>query len=353
MAYIQTSGIITASVANVRSGPGTEYAVIGQVSQGDSYIITGRNAAGNWYQIAGVSNQLAWIFSELLTVQGSSADIPVIGQVASPPQPSPPQQIHGWKGEYFPNQDLQGSPTIVRDDRDINFQWGGASPAPGMAGSNFSVRWTRTLHFDGGDYIFYATVDDGVRVKIDGWDVIDFWHVSSARTHEGSFKGIGAGNHTITVEYFQGGGDSLVHVWWQKQGEGVVDQQPSGNSWHAEYFNDIHLQGHPLVVREEANLDHNWGLGSPDPAVPNDNFSARWTRQIRLEGGFHNFYAYVSDGVRVYSNGRAIIDEWHDTDDAPTYTGYVDAVGGGERTIVVEYYSRGGFAFCKVWWESA
>ena len=130
-------------------------------------------------------------------------------------------------------------------------------------------------------------------------------------------------------------------------------RDPPSNQWRAEYFNDIHLQGSPLVIREEANLDHNWGLGSPDPAVPSDNFSARWTRQTRLEGGIYNFYAYVSDGVRVIVNGRAIIDQWHDTDGAPTYSGYIDAVSGGERTIVVEYYSRGGLAFCKVWWELA
>ena len=222
MAYIQTSGIITASVANIRSGPATEHAVIGQVNQGESYVITGRNAAGDWYQIAGVSNQLGWIYGELLAVQGSSADIPIIGQVTSP---QPPTHIQGWKGEYFSNPDLQGSPTVVRDDPDINFNWGGASPASGLAGSNFSVRWTRTLHFDGGDYTFFATADDGVRVKLDGWNIIDEWHVSSSQTYKGSFKGVGAGNHTITVEYFQGGGDSLVHVWWERRNQDHVEQR--------------------------------------------------------------------------------------------------------------------------------
>ncbi|HEY53592.1 MAG TPA: SH3 domain-containing protein, partial [Caldilineae bacterium] len=333
MTYTQTSGIITATVANVRSGPGTEHPVIGQALQGESYIITGRNAPGDWYQIAGVNNQLGWVYGELLAVQDARADIPVVGPAAPPP---PPVHIQGWKGEYFPNQDLQGSPLVVRDDPDINFHWGGASPAPGLAGTNFSVRWTRTLYFEGGDYTFYATADDGVRVKLDGWGVIDQWRVSSAQTYSGTFKNVGAGNHTITVEYFQAGGDALAHVWWERRGEGGADRRPSGNVWHAEYFNDIHLQGSPLVIREETNLDHNWSLGSPDPLVPGDNFSARWTRQAYLEGGIHKFYAYVSDGVRVYVDGRAIIDEWHDADGAPTYIGQFDSVGGGTHTVIVE-----------------
>jgi hypothetical protein len=341
MTYTQPTGVITATVANVRSGPSTAHPIIAQATQGKVYTITGRNAPGDWFQIACISNQLGWVFGELLAVHGSPDEIPIIEQGGVPP-------VQAWKGEYFPNRELQGPPAVVRDDPDINFQWGGASPAPGLAGTNFSVRWTRTLYFEGGDYTFYATADDGVRVELDGWTIIDQWHVGSAQTYSGTFKNVGAGNHTITVEYFQAEGDALIQVWWQRAGAAP----PSAN-WLAEYFNDIYLQPPPLVVREEAELDHAWSLGSPDPAVPSDNFSARWTRQVHFDGGIYNFYAYVSDGVRVYVDGRAIIDEWHDTDGAPTYTGQFDSVGGGTHTVIVEYYARGGIAFIKIWWELA
>jgi hypothetical protein len=41
---------------------------------------------------------------------------------------------------------------------------------------DFSVRWTRNLNFSAGSYRFYAHVDDGVRLSIDGKPLIDEWH---------------------------------------------------------------------------------------------------------------------------------------------------------------------------------
>ena len=41
-----------ASAANLRAGPGTSYARVGSVSAGQALTITGRNQAGDWYQLA-------------------------------------------------------------------------------------------------------------------------------------------------------------------------------------------------------------------------------------------------------------------------------------------------------------
>jgi len=53
--------------------------------------------------------------------------------------------ITGWKGEYFGNRSLAGAPLIVRDDPDINFDWGTRAPFPGAPADNWSVRWTREV----------------------------------------------------------------------------------------------------------------------------------------------------------------------------------------------------------------
>ncbi len=39
------------------------------------------------------------------------------------------------------------NPVYVRNDRDIDFDWGSDSPAPGVPDDNFSVRWTREEDF--------------------------------------------------------------------------------------------------------------------------------------------------------------------------------------------------------------
>ena len=55
---------VTGSVVNLRSGPGTEYGILGQVHEGDSMQVTGR--LDDWYRIYIPSMSLfAWIYGPL------------------------------------------------------------------------------------------------------------------------------------------------------------------------------------------------------------------------------------------------------------------------------------------------
>lgn len=84
--------------------------------------------------------------------------------------------VSGLTGEYFPNTDFSGKPTLVRVDPQIQFDWNAASPAPGIPMRAFAVRWTGTLTPPGpGDYTFgidrpacYPCGDqEGFRVYVD------------------------------------------------------------------------------------------------------------------------------------------------------------------------------------------
>lgn len=119
-----------------------------------------------------------------------------------------------WKGEYFTNAQLLGSPTLVRNDPTLSFNWGYGSPAAGIPADNFSVRWTRTVNFaTAGTYTFSATSDDGIRVKVDDTLVIDRWVDQSPTTTSGQ-KELAAGNHTVVVEYYERGGTAQAQVSW-------------------------------------------------------------------------------------------------------------------------------------------
>jgi beta-glucosidase len=68
--------------------------------------------------------------------------------------------IPGLQAEYFANADYSGKPAFVRVDKQIDFDWNGASPS-GLHVPNpipataFSVRWTGTITAPGpGDYTF-------------------------------------------------------------------------------------------------------------------------------------------------------------------------------------------------------
>ena len=54
---------------NVRSGPSTNFGVLGTLSTGETVTISGRNPAGDWLQFQ-QDDQIAWVFAPLLEVAG-------------------------------------------------------------------------------------------------------------------------------------------------------------------------------------------------------------------------------------------------------------------------------------------
>jgi uncharacterized protein YraI len=122
-----------------------------------------------------------------------------------------------WQAEYYPNVKLQGPPLLTRQDSAINFNWGNGSPAEGLDGNNFSVRWTRTVFLDRGDYKFAAEIGarDGVTIFLDDQIVVGK-HTEEGGKVEGSFARVEAGNHTLKVEYFEEGGEARIHFGWAK-----------------------------------------------------------------------------------------------------------------------------------------
>jgi uncharacterized protein YraI len=81
---------------NVRGGPGTNYNIIGAATAGERYPVTGRNDAGNWWQID-YRGQSGWVFNDLVTAQNTGSvavavNIPAPPPVAPAPQPQPQPQ---------------------------------------------------------------------------------------------------------------------------------------------------------------------------------------------------------------------------------------------------------------------
>lgn len=81
---------------------------------------------------------------------------------------APGSDEHGFKGEYFNNTDLTGSPAATKTDVNINFNFQNGVGIEGVGTSNYSVRWTAELRpVEDGEYIFHLGGDDGFRLYID------------------------------------------------------------------------------------------------------------------------------------------------------------------------------------------
>lgn len=153
----------------------------------------------------------------LATVHTSSGGIINFdyGQAVTPVTDTVSQS--SYTGEYFNNQTLSGSPTLTRTDAAINFSWDNGSPDPSISADHFSVRWTQTKSFSAGSYMFNATVDDGVRLYVDGELLIDQWNDHAPLTFTAS-KALSEGNHTIVMEYYDDLGGATAKLTYQKIG---------------------------------------------------------------------------------------------------------------------------------------
>ena len=119
-----------------------------------------------------------------------------------------------WKGEYYPNATLGGTPYLVVNDRSPDFNWATGLPATGMPADNFSVRWSRSVNLEAGLYRFHARVDDGVRLWVDDRAVIDHWRDGAVETYWGEI-GLLRDRHRIRVEYYERNGPAVIQVGWE------------------------------------------------------------------------------------------------------------------------------------------
>jgi LysM repeat protein len=251
----------------------------------------------------------------------------------------PPIPDDAWLAEYFPNRFFEPPATIARHESEISYDWGTDPPEPGFRPDDFTVRWTRDLWLEGGDYRFTVEVDDGVELLVDGVPIIAEWHDSNGATYSQETH-LGKGTHRVQVRFYEGTGSARINVAWAKL--------PMPNPWKGEYFNNMQAQGTPVLTRDDDSLDFDWKKGSPATGVTADYFSARWTGDVVFAEGVYRFHATADDGIRVYLDGSPILDEWHDTSPA-TY--WVDrAIAAGTHHVKVEYYEREGTAVAKVWW---
>jgi hypothetical protein len=345
------TGTVNTESLNLRMGPNTGYAVITRLSRGWVLEVQGRNAEGTWLRVTAPDGTEGWVAAEFVSLVGMTlTEVPVVGTpatpVATPVVPTttpggvtPTPVITHWRGEYYPNASLSGDPVWVRNDTAIAFDWGSGSPGSGIPADYFSARWTRQLHFDAGTYRFEVRVDDGARLWVDGNLIIDRW--GAANTTYTTEIALSGGLHSLRLEYLELTGNAVVSLGWQPV-------ERTFSHWRGEYYANDRLSGPPVVVRDDENIDFDWGYSAPAPGVPADHFSVRWSRRIRFSEGWYNFRVHADDGVRLWVAGNLIIDRWSGGEAVNAVRQHIWA---GEHDVVLEYFELEGIARARLTWE--
>ena len=254
-----------------------------------------------------------------------------------------PAVIHNWRGEYYANNTLAGSPMVVRDDAQIAFNWERNSPFPELIPADFfSVRWTRSIYFNPGRYTFSVTVDDGVRLWVNNQLLVDRWFNQTQTTYTADIT-LPAGPIPIKMEYYDAGHHAVAQLSWTPGTAGTI------NNWRGEYYNNDGLAGGPVAVRDDAGIDFNWGNGAPIAGLGADYFSARWTRTLTLPPGRYRFTTTTDDGVRLWVNNQLLIDRWI-VQPSTAHSGEIELLG-GPVPLKMEYFERTGEARATLTWQ--
>jgi len=124
-----------------------------------------------------------------------------------------------------------GDLLAIRVDPEIDFEWGGESPAAGVPADRFAVRWTGILVPDqAGGHAFEFFADDGVRVWIDDELLVDEWHANSGGVPYTFQRNLLPGaRYELRIEYYENGGSAKARFLWRTPGASDAVPVPSSN----------------------------------------------------------------------------------------------------------------------------
>ncbi|MBE9106796.1 PQQ-dependent sugar dehydrogenase, partial [Nostoc cf. edaphicum LEGE 07299] len=270
---------------------------------------------------------------------------------------------NGLKAEYYDNIDFTNLKQ-TRIDPTVNFNWGAGSPDPSIGVDTFSVRWTGKVEAKYSEtYNFYTTSDDGVRLWVNGQQIINKFVDQPATAYSGSIALVAGEKYDIKLEYYENKSNAVSQLRWSStsQAKEIIPQSQlysnvstpsSGNGLKGEYYDNIDFTN-LKVTTTNPTVNFNWGADSPAPSIDADTFSVRWTGQVEAKySETYNFYTTADDGVRLWVNGQQIIDKFIDQP-ATESSGLIALVAGQKYDIKLEYYENKGNAVSQLRWSSA
>jgi hypothetical protein len=149
------------------------------------------------------------------------------------------------------------------------------------------------------------------------------------------------------VDEFDGSTKYTGDVWSFKTAK-------AGGGLRADYYKGANFKTF-ILTRTDPQINFNWGdPGGPDPAVGDDEFSARWSGEV--EAGYtetYTFYPKTDDGVRLWVDGKQLVDSWESVPLYPIeHSGTIDLVAGNTYRIVMEYFENTANAIAELRWKS-
>ncbi len=224
-----------------------------------------------------------------------------------------PSQGPSWQAEYYPNVDLSGAPLLTRLETgaELNFDWAGKAPAPGLPNKNFSARFERSLTLSERSICtFIVDADDGARFFIDGKLGIQWWGAEFRTDTRSYTTSLEPGEHKLKLEYYQlsGGSRLKLRVYtrplsasfkpaalspsapkrsWYKGDLHAHSTVSDGKASVADMVKNAEEQGLDFFVLSDHNTNKHWS----DPAYVSNKltllYGFEWTMNQSMSGTGH------------------------------------------------------------------
>lgn len=118
----------------------------------------------------------------------------------------------------------------------------------------------------------------------------------------------------------------------------------------ATYFDNQDLTG-STAVRTDSAVDYYWP-SNPAPGIAATTYSVRWMGQVQtVEGGAYQFRTYSDDGVRLWINGKLVVNAWSDHAGRYDTSSAVTLTAGTKYDVRMEFYNNLGGAVARLEWK--
>ncbi len=128
--------------------------------------------------------------------------------------------------------------------------------------------------------------------------------------------------------------------------------QNFGSNWLGFYWDNQNFSGNPKISRVDPLINFNWQTGSPDPGIPGDHFSARWSGKFNFAAGTYRLRVGADDGARVAVDGNIVINRWSDAVGGFAVNTADVTLGAGTHEIIIDYYENVGNAGVQFSWST-